>query len=397
MTAIKKRFDLRRAGVAFSAEFRQGRRRVAGSFLPILQSAIGAALAYLIASELFDRSHPLFAPIAAWVCLGFKADRVPRKVAELGVGATVGVFIGELLSTHLQVGWWQIGLTLFIAALVGRSLDKGDLTTIQAGVNAVVVMSMSWLEAVQGGVTGRWIDALVGAGIAFIIAVVLPRNPSARPRRYARSALAEYATLLNLVGRGLRTADIEVLNDAHPQRHALAEVVIAWEETLATARGVVALNPGLWRHRVDVDELSRLFRLMQRSQRSSYMLARQGQSMAEEVGAMPEIGDMLLDVSTAVHALGGSVGQWERPEQARALLVDIAGRAAPSHIEGGDWRPVALMSLLRAIIVDLLQMTGLSRDEARDALIDTWGRPFGDPDAELLPGQSDDDASPLWG
>ena len=392
-----ERFDLRRAGVALAAEVRQGRRRMAGSFVPILQAALGAAVAYLFADFAFGRSNPLFAPIAAWVCLGFKADRVPRKVAELGVGATVGVLIGEALSLVMDVGWWQIGLTLLIAALVGRFLDKGDLTTIQAGVNAMVVLAMSWWEATLGGVQGRWIDALVGAGVAFTIAVLLPRNPSARPRRYARWALTEYATLLNLVGRGLRAGDAELLNDAHAQRHALAEVVLTWEETLATARGVVALNPSLWRHRLEVDELSRLFRLMQRSQRSSYMLARQGQAMAEEVGAMPEIGTMLLDISTAVHTLAGAVGHWHRPERARALLVDIAGRAAPSDLEGDDWRPVALMSLMRAMVVDLLQMTGLSRDRARDALIDTWGRPYGEQEAELSAGQSDDDASPLWG
>lgn len=397
MNTTDRRFDLRRVGVALAVQVRQGGRRVGGSFVPILQAAIGAAVAYLVAEQLFGRTNPLFAPIAAWVCLGFKADRVPRKVAELGIGATVGVLIGEAAAMYLQVGWWQIGLTLSVAALVGRLLDRGDLTTIQAGVNAVVVVAMSWWEATLGGVTGRWIDALVGAGIAFVVAVLLPRHPSSRPRRYARSALSEYATLLNLVGRGLRSADPELLRDAHAQRHALAQVVLAWEETLATARGVVALNPSLWRHRVEVAELSRLFRLMQRSQRSSYMLARQGQAMAEEVGAMRDIGTMLLDISTAVHALAGSVGHWQRPQRARALLLDIASRAAPSAVEGEDWRPVALMSLMRAIVVDLLQMTGLSRDEARDSLTDTWGRPFGGTDAELPPGRGDDDASPVWG
>jgi hypothetical protein len=49
------------------------------------------------------------------------------------------------------------------------------------------------------------------------------------------------------------------------------------------------------------------------------------------------------------------------------------------------------------VVVDLLQVTGLSRAQARDALADTWGRPFEDRDAELTPGESDDDASPLWG
>lgn len=388
---------MRRWGVALAAQVRQGGRRVRGSFWPIVTAALAAAAAYLVAEHLFGRANPLFAPIAAWVCLGFKTDRVPRKVAELGVGATVGVLIGEVFALLLDVGWWQIGLALLVAALVGRFLDRGDLTTIQAGVNAVVVIAMSWWQAMIGGVTGRWIDALVGASIAFVVAVILPRNPTARPRRYARSTLTEYATLLALVGRGLRTGDAELLADAHVQRRAVAEVVATWEETLSTARGVVALNPSLWRHRSEVAELDRLFRLMTRAQRSSYMLARQGQAMAEEVGAMPVIGSMLIDVSEAVHALAGAVGQWNRPERARAVLVGIAARAAPSEVVGPDWRPVALMSLLRAVVVDLLQMTGLSREQARDTLTDTWGRPFAEHDVDVPPTGSDDDASPVWG
>lgn len=390
------RLDLRRWGVFVVARFRQGGRRVRGSAVPILQASLAAAAAYLIAEQLFGRTNPMFAPIAAWVCLGFKTDRVPRKVIELGVGATVGVLIGEVFAVWLEVGWWQIGLALLVGALIGRFLDRGDLTTIQAGVNAVVVVGMSWWQTLTGGVTGRWVDALVGAGVAFVVAVLLPRHPTERPRRYARSALTEYATLLNMVGRGLRTGDVELLTDAHGERRAVAEVMTDWEETLATAKEVVAVNPGLWGSRAEVAELSRLFRLMGRAQRSSYMLARQGLAMTEEVGPMPEVGEMLLQVSTAVHALAGSVSQWHRPLRARELLLSVAGAAAPSDLEGPDWRPIALISLMRALVVDLLQVSGLSREQARNALTDTWGRPF-ERDADLDPLESDDDASPLWG
>ncbi len=388
---------MRRWVLFVAARIRQGGRRVGGSFVPILQSAAAAAIAYLIAEQVFGRPAPLFAPIAAWVCLGFKADRVPRKVAELGVGATAGVLIGEFFALWLEVGWWQIGLALLVGALLSRFLDRGDLTTIQGGVNAVVVVSMSWWQALTGGVTGRWIEALVGAGVALVVAALLPRNPTARPRRYARATLTEYATLLGVVGRGLRAGDVQLLADARGQRRAVAELMVDWEETLTTAREVVAINPTLRRYRPEVAELSRVFRLLQRTQRASYLLARQGLAMTEEVGPMPEVGEALMEVSTALNSLAGAVGHWNRPVRARELLLAVARTAAPSEVEGGDWRPVALLSLLRAVVVDLLQVSGLSRAQARDALADTWGRPFEDRDAELTPGESDDDASPLWG
>ena len=108
-------------------------------------------------------------------------------------------------------------------------------------------------------------------------------------------------------------------------------------------------------------------------------------------------GAIAKDGAEAVHALAGAVGQWNRPERARAVLVGIAARAAPSEVVGPDWRPVALMSLLRAVVVDLLQMTGLSREQARDTLTDTWGRPFAEHVVDVPPTGSDDDASPVWG
>lgn len=389
--------DRRRWVVFLAARVRQGVRRVRGSLVPIVQASVAAALAWVIAEQVLGREGPLFAPIAAWVCLGFKVDRVPRKVAELGIGATVGVLIGEAFALTAGSGWWQIMVALFCGAVVGRFLDRGDLTTIQGGVNAVVVVAMSWWQALQGGVAGRWQDAIVGAGVAFVIAVLLPRHPTVRPRRYAASTLTEFATYLEMLGRGLTTGDLELLADARGQRQAVASVTTAWEETLTTAREVVAVNPSLWRQRAEVAELSRLFRLTQRAQRSAHMLGRQGFSMAEEVGHLPQIGGPLLEASRATHALAGAVGEWRRPDAARAIALQLAAAAAPHHVTGPDWRPVALMSLVRSLVVDLLQLTGLSREQARDALVDTWGRPYGDRDVDVPPADSDDDASPLWG
>ena len=78
------RLDFRRWRVFLTARARQGWRRVRGSFVPVVQSAAGASLAWVIAHDLLGGPSPVFAPIAAWICLGFRQDRVPRKVAELG-------------------------------------------------------------------------------------------------------------------------------------------------------------------------------------------------------------------------------------------------------------------------------------------------------------------------
>ena len=100
---------------------------------------------------------------------------------------------------------------------------------------------------------------------------------------------------------------------------------------------------------------------------------------------------------------------WEKVPEFGAVIrqsqvAEVAGRAGPGDIPSNDWRPLALAAVLRAVIVDLLQITGLSRNQAREALADTWGRPFADrdegrPDATGRGGgvERDDGPSPLWG
>lgn len=388
---------MRRWGVFLLGEIRTGLRRVRGSFLPIAESAAAAALAWLIAEQLLGRQNPMFASIAAFVCLGFKIDRVPRKVAELGVGATVGVLIGEVIALTLHTGWWQMGLALIAGALTGRFLDRGDLTTMQGGVNAMVVVGMSYWQTISGGFTARWLDAIVGALVALVFAVLLPRHPTERPRRYAATTLSELAEQLEMLGRGLIVGDVEELADAREQRRVVTQVSNTWETTVATARDVVAANPSLWRQRGEVAELRRIYRLTVRAQRSTYMLGRQGLSMCEEVGPLREVGALVLDASRATHSLAGAIGAWQPPEHARKTLLGVARRASPGGLDIDEWRDIALMSVVRALIVDLLQISGLSRADARAALADATDRPFEDPDAEPGPSASDDETSPLWG
>jgi hypothetical protein len=55
------------------------------------------------------------------------------------------------------------------------------------------------------------------------------------------------------------------------------------------------------------------------------------------------------------------------------------------------------MSVMRALIVDLLQISGLSRSDARNALAEATGRPFVEGGDDVPDPDSDDLASPLWG
>jgi hypothetical protein len=93
---------------ALAARSRQGARdrlrRLRLTAVPILQCAVGAALAWWVATgPLIGHEQPFFAPIAALISLGVGlGQRLPR-VVELVVGVAVGVLVGDLRSLAVDV------------------------------------------------------------------------------------------------------------------------------------------------------------------------------------------------------------------------------------------------------------------------------------------------------
>src|SRR5699024_12309395 len=90
---------------------RRGRGAVAEA-RAILSAALAAGAAYAIGHDVLGHPYPIFAPIAAFVSLGFGIDRRPRKVAELALGVSVGVAFGELFAYLFGSGPVQIGVVL---------------------------------------------------------------------------------------------------------------------------------------------------------------------------------------------------------------------------------------------------------------------------------------------
>ena len=147
---------------------RQGLDRVRAAWFPILQASVAAGIAFGIGRYGLGHEYPFFAPICAWIALGFSADRSLRRVAEIAVGVAIGVGLGDALVHVIGTGLWQVAVVLFVAAILARLVDRGALLTTQAGVQAMVIVGLPTLAA-GGGALGRWTDALVGGSVAFVM------------------------------------------------------------------------------------------------------------------------------------------------------------------------------------------------------------------------------------
>lgn len=359
-----------------ASRVRTGWQRVRGALVPNTQAAVFAALSWAICYYLLGEPNPIFAPIATYLCLGFSRNREPRKVLEVALGATLGVAIGELSVHLIGFGAWQILLLFLLTPLIARFIDGADFVTFQTSINAVVVGSMSLLAASAGSqsATGRWTDAVVGGLVALVGAIVLPSSLTTRPRRYTVTALREVATALDSVGAGLRDGDADEVRAAYGSLAVARTQITEGEAARSSAADLAALNPVRRTERLHLVELKRLLDLTDRLHTSVAMLSRQAAGMTSEAGSRRSAGERTEALARATRQLADEIGDWQRPEQARRSAVDIAATLSPgqAHDECG-WRSSALFSLLRAIAVDLLQLSGLSMVQARTALADTEG------------------------
>ncbi len=392
----------RRAGAAARAalrtlprriRLRQGIARVRTAFWPIVQAALAAGVAYGIATVVLGHTQPFFAAIAAWVCLGFSFDRELRKVAEVAAGVALGVALGDVMVHLIGSGWWQIALVMGVSALIARFVDRGPLVTIQAGVQAGVVVGLPASVATNGAF-GRWTDALVGGGVALLVALITPGDPRRRIRDLAQSATRELALTLESVALGLRDGDADELAAALVRGRAAEKSLEEWHDVATKSDEIarVSVNRVL---RAEITRLTGQAVLVDRAMRSVRVLARRAPATLRSLGELgdegshrvtaaplsgglpppPEVdpsadpvADLVVRLAHGVRLLAAALGSGTGMAQARDALLDVARDVDPRTVGEGYWQVQSLVLLLRSPVVDLLEAAGLPPDEARDAL-----------------------------
>jgi uncharacterized membrane protein YgaE (UPF0421/DUF939 family) len=347
---------------AVLAYLRQGQRRVADAALPVLLASVAAALAWTFAHVVLGQPYPFFAPAAAWISLGFAVDREVRKVAELAIGVSIGVWLGEVLAATLGVGAWQIGLALLIAALLARLLDRGPLLTAQAGLQAIIIVALP--ASLGGGSLGRWLDALIGGSVALAVAVIVPGRSWVRARAQARVGLDEVAGTLALLAVALRRGDAKRAADALGYARDSQPVLDHWRASVVAAQEAARFSPLARRHRGEVARLAQAARYTDHAMRNARVVSRRAIAALEDVDSLPLIADLVSRMAVTANAIADTLGEGRDPAarrgDLRALVVDLQ----PERFDQG-WRVQSLVALLRPLLVDLLEITGMNHEQAK--------------------------------
>lgn len=329
------------------------------------QCSIAAGLAWFVAHDLLDHTLPFFAPIAAVLCLGTSYGQRLRRVVEVTLGVAIGVFMADVLVSGIGSGAWQLALIVFLSMSIALFLDAGIMFVSQAAVQSIVVTVL--LPGAEGSFL-RWTDAVIGGCVALLAAMAVPAAPLRRPREQASAVARKIAQLLraasDVMVDGEVTPALELLADARTTDRLIRELQAAAEEGMA----VVSSSPFRIRHREPLRRMVELVDPLDRALRSTRVLVRQTTIIAYRRLPVPSsyIG-LTADLASAADAIARELHADRVAIAARDEVLAVG--AATGQVERSDILTAeAILAQLRAIVADLLMVTGMGQLEAADAL-----------------------------
>jgi len=349
-----------------SARARAERLRDAGR--SILQATLAATLAWLVATEIVGHSDPFFAPVSAMITLGLTQGERGRRAVEVVLGVTLGIAIADLLVLELGTGWWQLALVVSLSMSIALLLGSAQLFAQQAAVSAALVAT---LQPPDDGVSfARAVDALLGGGIALAIsALVLPAHPGRIVREAAAPVLAELAGVLDDVAAALAARDREDAQAALARGRQIDELARNLDEALVVGRETAWLAPPRRRLLGTVDTYAEAATQIDLAVRNVRVLARGARRAIDlEENIPPEVAEALRELAAAVRGLGETLDDPERAEAVRGPALRAAGKATLVLQRTGNMSVTVIVGQVRSTAVDLLRGSGMSYDEAADAV-----------------------------
>lgn len=381
--------DRARAGVKAAAESLQRFavverfNRMRGSSVFALQCAVSAGLAFFLAHNVIGHEQPFFAPIAAVISLGAYGGKRARRGFEIVIGVAVGIGIGDLVISQIGEGAWQITVAVFVAMLLAVFVDSGVLVANQAASSAVLVATL-----IPPGDQAGWermVDALVGGAVGLVVVAVIPNSPLRTARREVASLISKAALVLDDVAQGIEDRDERLIQDALDVARSTQGAVNELMTTVGGGDEVVNISPIYWSARRYARSMNRILTPVDNVMRNSRVLARRAEIMVGDgIRPDPQLPKLIRDTSDSlghlgtVYASGGTRGTRQElvevPEITRRLQV-LAARADIRIADRAGLSGTVVLAQCRSIIVDTLQICGMSRESAMSVLRPTVDRP----------------------
>ena len=352
---------------------REATDRLGVGFWPILQTAVAASLAWFLASTLLGHERPYFAAIAAVISSGVVVGKEGRRVLELVFGVACGLAVADLIVVLIGTGTVQIGIVVGLAMAVAWLLGGGPALVSEAGVTALITVMLD--PTTSGWSPERFVDALIGSGMALGVRAVFPSDPRHRVERAAHTIFDDLTGALRETATALRSGNLELAEHALQQARETDERMDAFRETLEAGYDTARLSPPR-RHALGQLALyATAADQLELAVRNIRVLARAAASTVREGGTVPEaLSETILDLAYAVESLAAYIEEPEHPMDTRRFALKAAEGATAVLEESNDLKTSMLVGQIQSTAVDLLRASGMDRTEALDTFYDAASR-----------------------
>src|SRR5919112_1125773 len=317
--AIRRRFEM-----AFG--------RLGTGVWPILQTAVGASLAWLLASAALGHDQPFFAAIAAVVSSGVVVGQEGRRAVELVFGVACGLAVADLLVLAIGTGPAQIGI-----------------------------------------------------GVALAVRAVFPSDPRHIVERAAHPIFADLVGALEETAAALRERDLGQAEGALQKAREIDGRMGAFREALDAGYDTARLSPARRRALGQLGFYATAADQLELAVRNVRVLARAAAATIREGEIAPEaLSETVLDLARAVETLSAYIEEPEHPVETRGFALEAAGGATAVLEERNDLGTSMLVGQVRSTAVDLLRASGMDSTEALEALRQAADRTTREPAASPL-------------
>jgi uncharacterized membrane protein YgaE (UPF0421/DUF939 family) len=342
---------------------------------------VAACVAWFLAVLLLGLEEPTFAPIAAVISLGLAIGERGRRVVELTLGVAFGVVIADFLVSVIGIGAVQGGILVVLAMTAAVFFGRGDLGVNEAAISAMILM-------ITFGPVGtifppeRFLEALIGGGVALLVNALLPINPERMVTTAAHPIFDESVAVLEETAAALDEGDFKCAQNALMKARAIDARVSSFKEALAAGHETARIAPSRRRALEHLEVYVAAADLIDLTVRHVRILARSALGVVRTGDPAPEpLSVAVRDLARATEALAAYLEAPGGPEEARRLALKAAGGAAALLTKREDLaKDMATNAFIDDIIsaaYDLLLSTGMDQAVALRALEEATRRPSG--------------------
>ena len=360
---------------------RSGALRLRSAWLPILQTAVAACLAWFLAVLVLGLERPTFAPIAAVIVLGLAVGERLRRALELTLAVAFGVVMADFLLSVVGVGAVQAGVFVLLAMGLAVFLGGGELGVNEAAISSMIIM-FTYTPSATGFPIDRFLEALIGGGTALLINALLPVNPERMVEDAAFPVFDESTAVLEEVADALEDGDARRVQTAYVKAREIDARVAGLKEAVAAGRETARLAPPRHRSLGHMDLYAAAADQIDLTVRDVRALARAALNVVqpEAEDPVPErLPTAIRGLARATEALAAYLQTpGDSPEETRRLALEAASEASTLLEEHEDLASNlgvnALVDQIHSSAVDLIGGTGMDRSEALQALEEATGR-----------------------